>query len=154
MKTLSVYKPFAMDSSIAELGDVSRMMDEVLGSVFQGPGRGHFARVPAVDVVEEDKAYKLFAELPGLTSDDVKINLDGGTLTIESAKEEKSEKKEDCECGSTYVLRERRNFAFSRSFKLPENANPDAINAVFKNGLLTLEIQKREEAQKKTIAIN
>jgi HSP20 family protein len=90
----------------------------------------------------------LEAELPGFAMEDVSVNLDGGTVTIESKKDETVEKKD-----KTFVLRERRSRTFSRSFKLPENADPDAISASFKNGLLTLTIGKRTEAQKKTIQI-
>jgi HSP20 family protein len=83
--------------------------------------------------------------------EDVSVNLDGGTVTIESKKDETVEKKDKKE--KAFVLRERRSRSFSRSFKLPENADPDAISASFKNGLLTLTIGKRTEAQKKTIQI-
>ncbi|MDR0289431.1 MAG: Hsp20/alpha crystallin family protein, partial [Treponema sp.] len=49
--------------------------------------------------------------------------------------------------------KERRVNAFSRSFKLPENANPEEVTAEFKNGILRMEIQKRAEAQKRAIQI-
>jgi HSP20 family protein len=160
MKTLTVYKPFdfcdAFDASEHEgllhpFSDVSRMLDNVLGFAGRSPAGAGYAALPAVNVEERDSSYVLEAELPGFTMDDISVNLDGGAITIESKKDDKSEK--DSGPQKTYVLRERHCRSFSRSFKLPENADPDAINAAFKNGLLTLTIGKRAEAQKKTIQI-
>jgi HSP20 family protein len=52
------------------------------------------------------------------------------------------------------MIRERRSSSFSRSFRLPENADPENIAASFKNGILSLEISKRAESQKRVIQIN
>jgi HSP20 family protein len=108
---------------------------------------------PAVDVREVDGAYILEAELPGYEEKDLEIHLDNRTLIIKSKKEEKSEKKEERENDGRYYIRERRKTSFSRSFKLPEDADQDNITANFKNGLLCLEIKKRAEAQKRLITI-
>jgi HSP20 family molecular chaperone IbpA len=161
MKTLTVYKPFdfenAFDAFDRDLRGFSPLaeMGRVMDSLFNGAGQpslaASFVRIPAVDVEETDKSYVLEAELPGFAMEDVSVNLDGGTVTIESKKDEAVEKKD--KKNKNFVLRERRSRSFSRSFKLPENADPDAINASFKNGLLTLTIGKRTEAQKKTIQI-
>jgi HSP20 family protein len=160
MKTLTVYKPFDFENAIdafdrdfrgfSPLAEMTRAMDNLFGLAGQSPLPGQLARIPAVDVEETDKTYVLEAELPGFAMEDVSVNLDGGTITIESKKEEAGEKKDK---KKNYVLRERRGRSFSRSFKLPENADSEAINASFKNGLLTLTIGKRTEAQKKTIQI-
>jgi len=53
-----------------------------------------------------------------------------------------------------YLIKERRLSAFSRSFILPQNANPETASASFKNGILILEIKKRTEALKRAIQIN
>jgi HSP20 family protein len=161
MKTLTVYKPFdfenAMDAfdrdfhGFSPLAEMGRVMNNLFGYQGRSPGSGAVGHIPAVDVEETDNSYVLEAELPGFAMEDVIVNLDGGTVTIESKKEETVEKKDKKE--RNFVLRERRSRSFSRSFKLPENADPDAINASFKNGLLTLTIGKRTEAQKKTIPI-
>jgi HSP20 family protein len=103
---------------------------------------------PMVDIQETEDAYTLEAELPGYDEKSVTVHLDGGTLTIESKKEENSEKKE-----KNYIVRERRNASFSRSFSLPENADPEAVSAAFNNGLLKLEIKKRPETKRRVIEI-
>jgi HSP20 family protein len=115
--------------------------------------------VPAIDVIEKDDAYVLEAELPGYDEKDVNLSLDGGAITIESAKTDAAEKKADGNRADErddkrYIVRERRSSTFSRSFRLPENADNESISAGFKNGLLTLEIKKRTEAQKRVIQIN
>jgi HSP20 family protein len=147
MKTVTLYRPSVLENA---LSDFDRCMDSFLGDSFLTPSERIFNRLPAVDVRETDKAYLLEAELPGLEEKDVEVRLDNSTLTIESGKDvEKKEEKKD-----PYMIRERRSASFSRSFKLPENADPEAINASFKNGILTLEIGKRAEAQKRIIQIN
>jgi HSP20 family protein len=102
--------------------------------------------VPAVDVQETDNAYLLEAELPGFDEKNIQVHVDNGKLTIESGKEEDSEKEKDGSSAGSYLIRERRRVNFSRSFKLPENADTEQVAAVFKNGILSLEIKKRAEA--------
>jgi HSP20 family protein len=89
-------------------------------------------------------------ELPGFDEKNIEIHIDGTNLTISSRKDETIEKKDE----RNYILRERKQNAFSRSFKLPENADAEAVNAVFKNGILSMEINKKAETQKRTIMIN
>jgi HSP20 family protein len=88
-------------------------------------------------------------ELPGYDEKNIDVHVDGCKLTIAS----KEEEKKDEETGK-YILREIRRHSFSRSFMLPENTDPEGVNATFKNGILTLNIRKRAETQKKTIQIN
>jgi HSP20 family protein len=105
---------------------------------------------PAMDVVEKDKSYEISAELPGLSDKDVEIHVANGVLTIQG---EKREAKEEEKQG--YYLSERRYGSFARSFHLPDGADPDKIEAQFKNGVLTVVLPKSAEAQKseKKIAI-
>jgi HSP20 family protein len=104
-----------------------------------------------VDVKETEKAFVLEMDLPGHDEKNIEVHVDGGSLTIESRQEASKETKKD---EGTYILRERRLQSFRRSFKLPENADPQAINASFKDGILVLEIKKRPESQKRLIQIN
>jgi HSP20 family protein len=146
MKTVTLYRPSVLENA---LSDFDRYMDSFWGDSFLSPSDRIFNRLPAVDVRETDKAYVLEADLPGFEEKDVEVHLDNNTLIIESQKED--EKKEEKK--GSYVIRERRSSAFSRSFRLPENADPEGITASFKNGVLSLEIKKRAEAQKRVIQI-
>jgi HSP20 family protein len=102
-----------------------------------------------VDIHETGNDYVLDMELPGYDEKKIEVQVDGGNLIIASKQEEKKDEETE-----KFILHEIRRNAFSRSFKLPDNADPEAVSAAFKNGVLTLNIKKRAEAQKKTIQIN
>jgi HSP20 family protein len=147
MKALTMYRPATIENA---LSNFDRYFESFFGDSWLGSAGRPLNRLPAVDVRENEEAYSLEMELPGYEEKDIEVHVDGGSLTIESKQEEsREEKKEE----GAYILRERRMNAFSRSFKLPENANPEAVNASFKNGILRLEISKRAEAKKRLIEI-
>ena len=98
--------------------------------------------VPSVDVVENDHAYEITAELPGLDEKDIEVKQSNGVLTIKGEKkEETEEKKQD------FYVSERLYGSFERSFRVPESVNIDKIEATFKKGVLTLVLPKKPEAQ-------
>jgi HSP20 family protein len=98
---------------------------------------------PAVDVVESEKSYEIKAELPGMDEKNIEVKISEDTLTIKGEKqEEKEEKKKD------YYLHERHFGSFERSFDVPEGVDADKIEAAFKNGVLTVTLPKKPEAQK------
>ena len=151
MNAVTLYRPRILENA---LSDFDRYMDSFFGDNFLAPSDRIFNRLPSVDVRDTEKSYVLEAELPGFDEKDISIRLDGYNLTIESKKEEeKKDEKNDGNEGS-YLIRERRISSFSRSFKLPENADPEGISAAFKNGILSMEIGKRAEAQTKVIQIS
>ena len=147
MKTLTTYRPNAIQNAF---GDFDMYIESFLGDLNFAPTARIFNRLPSVDIRETENAYVLDMELPGYSEKDIEANVDGSNLTITS----KQEEKKDVENEGTYVLRERRLNAFSRSFKLPENADPEAVSAAFKNGVLRLEIKKLAGERKKMIQIN
>ena len=158
MKTVTLYRPNNAGSIGNVLHDFDRYLESFFGDSLFGPTAGYaerlFNHAPAVDIRETDESFHLEAELPGFDEKNVEVRLDGGMLTIESREEKGTEKKEEAGDGKeTYLLRERRSASFSRSFKLPENADQDSITASFKNGVLSLEIKKLAEARKRLIRI-
>ena len=148
MKTLSVYRPNTLQNA---LSDFDRYFESFFGDSIFAPAARLFNQMPAVDIQENENAYVLEMELPGCDEKNINVHIDGSSLTITSKQEE--EKKNEDKQG-TYLLRERKINSFTRSFKLPENADPQEVSAVFKNGILNLEIKKRAEAQKRAIQIN
>ncbi|MFP3090181.1 Hsp20/alpha crystallin family protein [Treponema sp. TIM-1] len=150
MKAVTLYRPLTIEKA---LNDFDRYMESFFGESPLTPSDRLFNYSPAVDVREVDGSYILEAELPGYDEKDLEIHLDNRTLIIKSKKEEKSEKKEVQQDEGRYYIRERRKTSFSRSFKLPEDADQENITANFKNGLLCLEIKKRAETQKRLITI-
>ena len=111
--------------------------------------------MPKVDVMEMKDNYLLEMELPGLTEKDVNIELDRNVLTIASVKADKTEKAEKSEKSekSKWLLRERRKMEFARRFTLPEDADVQAISAVFKNGILSVNIARKAIPAPKKIEI-
>jgi len=98
---------------------------------------------PAVDVTEDDKAYKINAELPGLEEKDIDVKVSGGMLTIKGEKSyEKDEKNKD------YHVSERAYGSFQRSFTLPEGVDADKIAADLAKGVLTVTLPKTPQAAK------
>ena len=124
-------------------------LDSLLGNVMDAAISGTSSS-PCVDVIENNDSYSLEMELPGRNENDVSIELDHNKLTIASVKEDKKTEKENK--NTKYVLKERKNFNFKRSFTLPKDVDTDSISANFKNGVLTVYMQKKaKEAPKKIL---
>lgn len=106
------------------------------------------AWLPAVDISETDDALLVYAELPGMTKEDVDITLENHLLTLRGERQfDRDEKKEN------FHRIERSYGAFSRSFTLPSNVQAEEVKASFQDGLLTVEIPKVEAAKPRKIAI-
>ena len=104
-----------------------------------------------MDIAEHETAYEITAELPGMDESNIDVKFSDGTLTIKGEKKDEREEKQ-----KDYHLSERRYGSFQRSFGVPDGVDADNIEAHFKNGVLTVTLPKRPEAQKseKKIAIN
>jgi HSP20 family protein len=150
MKTLSLYHPHS-DALQNALSDFNRCFDSFFGDSILSPTGRALHYLPAVDIQETENSYVMEMELPGFDEKNIEVNIDGSSLTVASKQEEKKEKKEE---DGKYILRERRNITFNRSFQLPDNADSSSVNATFKNGILNLSIKKRAESQKRMIQIN
>ncbi len=103
---------------------------------------------PAVDVREEKDAIILQAELPGMKTEDVKVNLEGNLLTISGERKFEQEKTEE-----GYRRIERSYGSFSRSFTLPDTVELDHCDAEMKDGVLTIKLPKTAKAQPRRIDV-
>ena len=104
--------------------------------------------VPAVDIKETEDEYTITAELPGIKKEDVHIELKNGLLTISGERKfEHEEKKEN------YTRIERSYGAFRRTFNVPEHVKEDKIEAIYKDGLLTVKLPKGEAVKPKEIEV-
>jgi len=105
---------------------------------------------PMVDVSEDDKAFHITADLPGITEKDIDVTLSGDTLTIGGERREEREEKD-----RNYHFSERRFGSFRRAFSLPAGVDRDKIEANFKNGVLSVTLPKTPEAmqQQKRIEV-
>ena len=107
---------------------------------------------PRVDVVETKTAYELTAELPGFKSAEVTVEVKDGVLELSAAR---PELKPDPEGPAEirWLLKERRQAVYQRTFRLPRDVDGEAIEAAFHDGLLVLTLPKKEEAKPRVVAI-
>ena len=128
--------------------------DNIFNSLFHSDFRNANNTIndwePSMDIKETDKNFLIEADLAGLEKKDININLNGDKLTISGNRKEKVEKND------YYHFRERSVGAFNRTFNLPKSINKDKINAHFKNGILSIDLEKHKELIPKTkeITIN
>jgi HSP20 family protein len=139
-----------------ELTSLQSEMNRLFNTFFDTPagqqgGNGGSLRrwVPAMDLVETDDHFVLRADLPGLSEEDVNIELEDNVLTLSG--ERKSEHEERRE---GYYRVERSSGAFARSLTLPEGVDPDAVQASFDRGVLEVRIPKPEQRKPRKVAIN
>ncbi len=138
--TIVRWRPTGHLGDLTRWGDAfDRLFSEVVPANWDSllSGRGWN---PTVDIYEEEGAIKVKAEAPGLTKDDITVEVHEGVLTIKGEKKEETE-----ETDKKFYRAERRYGYFERSFALPENVDPDAIKASYKSGILELTIPKVEE---------
>ena len=99
---------------------------------------------PAVNVIEEEKGFRIEVAVPGLSRDDFNIEVDNDVLTISSVEKEKKEDKKH-----NYTRREFSYRSFKRSFQLPETIDQDQIQASHEAGVLSLNLPKKDEVVQK-----
>jgi len=98
---------------------------------------------PSVDVKEDEKEIIFKAEIPGIDEKDLEVTLSDDALTIRGEKKEDKEDK-----GKNYYTMERTYGTFQRVLPLPAAVDPDHVEATYKNGVLTVRLQKLEPKTK------
>jgi HSP20 family protein len=137
---------------VNEFEDMISRYNRMLGLSPRSDGKDVFSRTdwaPAVDIKETDQAFTIEAELPGLAKDDVKVTVHDGVLSIEGERKHEEESKD-----RKHHRIERYYGSFKRRFTLPDNVDENSVKAAFKDGLLTLTVQKAEPAQPKAIEVD
>ncbi|CDS96557.1 heat-shock protein [Sphingobacterium faecium NBRC 15299] len=99
------------------------------------------SRVPAVNISETEKAFRIELAAPGLSKSDFKINVDKKIITISADKKEESVSDE-----KLFSKREFNYTSFSRSFALPETVDHSNIDATYEDGVLILSVGKKEDS--------
>lgn len=134
-----------------ELASLQSDVNRLFNSFFETPGNGSTrARhwVPAMDLVEESEHFVLRADLPGLDENDVKLEVEGDTLTLSG---ERNVEHRDEQEG--YFRLERSTGAFRRTLTLPAGVQPEDIQASFDRGVLEVRIPKPAEPEPQRIEI-
>jgi HSP20 family protein len=125
-----------------------RLFDTFLGET---PGEDLTSRTwpPPVDIQETADAYRIQAELPGLTREDIQVTFENNVLRLSGERKwEKDVKKEN------FHRVERTYGSFSRSFALPNQVSADKVEAKFENGVLSIVVPKAEAAKPRQISIS
>ena len=130
--------------------EMNRMVNEFFGDGNgEAAGTGLSSWTPAVDIHETDDGFVIKAELPGVSKDDISIDVHENTLTLRGQRKHEAEVKQD-----KYHRVERAYGTFQRSFVLPAMVDQDQVQATYKDGVLELHLPKSEAAKPKRIAIN
>jgi HSP20 family protein len=138
-ETLDLFRPTLRADPFREMDELVRSMQRA----FTGwPAKIEESMTladwtPSVDIGENDKEYVVKAELPEVKKDDIKVNVNDGTLTISG--ERKVEKEEK---GTKFHRVERAYGSFERSFTMPDDTDADKITSEYKDGILTVHLPK------------
>jgi HSP20 family protein len=128
-------------------GDLMRMrneMDDLFGGVLRTLERpfSAFQMWPPIDIAEKDTEITIRAEVPGCKPEDIDISVHGDTLTIRGEKKENKEEK-----GREYYHSESVYGSFQRDVELPAEVNPERVEAVYKDGVLSVTLPKAEKSK-------
>lgn len=136
------FKPFTLDSFVDDI--FGRTLSDVTRTAMT-------SSVPAVNILESDTHYTLELAAPGIQKEDFNITIEDNRLVISVEKESQHEESTE----GKVTKREFNYQSFKRSFSLSDEINQDGIKASYNNGILTVELTKKEEALpvKKTIEI-
>ena len=142
----------------AELVPIARFREELdrLFDSFFREGRDSFDRLlaplggwgPAVDITEDDKTITVKAEVPGVEPDDIDLRVTGDLLTISG---QKNQEHEESRGGYRHV--ERRFGSFERAVRLPGEVDPDKVEAAYRNGVLTVKMNRAPGSLRKRITV-
>lgn len=127
-----------------ELARLHEDVDELFNRFFGGLGTRVFEHKlwPAIDIADNEDEVVINAEVPGCKADDIDISVHGNTLTTSGKKRQEQEEK-----GKGYYHVERCYGSFRRDLNIPADVDPDNINAVCKNGVLTITLPKAEKTK-------
>ena len=127
-----------------DLEDMQGRLSRILGRGGESSTLAESDWAPLVDITEDDKEYVIKADLPEIPKDHVKVSVENGMLLITGDRTFEKEEKD-----LKYHRIERSYGSFSRSFSLPEDADPSKIEARFLDGVLQVHLAKSENAKPK-----
>jgi HSP20 family protein len=145
MTTITRLQPFRGFSALQD--QVNRIFNETVRS--QGDESALTAWAPSVDIYETPNELVVKADLPEVDEKDIDIRVENNLLTIRGERKFDKSVTED-----NYLRIERTYGTFSRSFSLPNTVNAETIRAEYKNGVLTVNLPKREESKPRQVKVN
>ena len=135
-------------SPFREWSTVQNQMNQLLEQTWRDARPMQRAHALPLDIQETDDVYTVITDIPGISAEQINISLDDGVLTI-SAMIERDELDEN-----TRVLKQERHYGpFSRSIRLPQEVDVEAIEAEYHDGVLSLSLPKAPEAKPRQITV-
>lgn len=147
--TLIHCAPSRRRSNASRFPLVHEGIDRIFDSIFSDEKRENTQWSPRIDVVEFEDKFEFTSELPGMSKEDIKLEMQNNSVTISGEKRFEHEKTK-----KNYYIGERAYGNFHRSFQLPSHVDTKQINAEFNDGVLKIVIPKLKEAKPKQIKIN
>lgn len=154
MTNLTPFKPFARQPQTRPQARVS-LFDDLFETFmnddfFKAPSSSSDLILrPNLDIAESDKEYAVSIEIPGVEEKDIKLEVEDRTLTVSGEKNRESD-----EFGKNWHRVERSYGSFQRVLSLPDDVNENKINALFKNGVLTVSLPRSQDSKNKKKTIN
>jgi HSP20 family protein len=150
MTTMTRFVPFR--SALSDVAVLQNRLNSIFNDFARPEGgqeslaMGNF--VPAVDVYEDEHKLVLKLEVPGVKQEDLDVRVENQTLTVRGERKFESEEKEE-----NFHRIERRFGSFARSFSLPATIDTAAVGAKYENGVLSIQLAKKEAAKPKQVKI-
>jgi len=141
--------PYRRTNEMRPMSSMLNMFDDFVSRIFEEENTDENTRSMAMDIVEHEKEFEILANLPGFKKEDLKISVHDNQLVIEAVVNDKKEERK----GTIYRC-ERYSGNYRRTLLLPENADIAKIAAKMEDGVLKLQIPKREPSPKQEIVIN
>lgn len=143
MSNLTRYDPFSIEPVSDLFQGLFRPMRSLLAT------EDSELAAMKLDVTESDQAYTVKAELPGVDKKDIDVKIDGNVVSIHAKVERNTELKE----GERVIRRERYSGAFARSFSLASDIDESTSSAQYQDGVLSLTLPKKAQAQQKRLQV-
>lgn len=137
-----------LDSSLADLAAMRRQFDQLFKTYRDRPVGSGAGVFPSINITEDGEAYYVSAELPGVTSTDLDLNVTANQLTVAGERKISEEAAE-----VRYHRREREAGRFSRAIALPGDVDADNTKARLVDGVLTVTVPKAEKAKPRQISV-
>jgi HSP20 family protein len=150
MTTMTRFVPFR--SAVSDVAVLQNRLNSIFNDFARPEGAqeslamGNF--VPAVDVYEDEHKLVLKLEVPGIKQQDLDVRVENQTLTVKGERKFENEEKEE-----NFHRIERRFGSFARSFTLPLTVDTNAIGAKYENGVLAIQLAKKEAAKPKQVKV-
>ncbi len=124
-------------------------VDQLFDGFFENFAAPKGQQVLNVDIYEQDDKIILDADMPGITKEDIQLNVEGKLVTLGY------ERKDEVEINENHLYRKEKQYGkFERTFSMPFEIEPDDVSATYENGVLKLKLSKPKQRQKKQITIS